>query len=729
MRRSALPVACCTFSTAALLCIAPLHVLADEPAAAEAAVSAEASADTKTASATADSGKKPKAKTEAELDARDREWDLRAGTTYFGPAGGIYVLDAGSAAAPSFRLQAISDFFVIKDYLYNDDKERYVGSALALSITPIKYLELSASFNNRSSSNSKTDPKVLQSIGNLSFDIKAWGEPTRGLNIGGDVMVAFRSGPNNIGYDSSGTSIGLRANLSLDLRKMTEREVPLILRANIGYLFDNSAKMAKDIESARFKNLVDNGTIDEGTDPSDEYRHLLRRDERLAFGINRVDQLQLALGLEVPLKPAEKFAIHPIAEWQFGIPVNRQNYDCPYVRRPDGSKLGGTDSCLAEEGVDTFTQSITAGVRMYPGNFGLNLLLAAQLGVGGATNFVQELAPNAPYRVILAAGYTADLGKKEPEVVIKEVEKRVEVASVAELGHVRGTIVEQGSEGIVVANAKVSFPGREGNTLLTGADGAFVSYPFPPGDVQLHVEADGYEPGSCSTTIPTGGGDVSLACMIVPLPRVGSAAIQVFNDQGAPATGVNVVVMGPDTKSLPTDADGRLRLSELKPGEYRARIDSTGFLPSVTTFAVKVREESLVSVQLVSVPKTASVKIAGDKIKVKGTIYFAPNTAAIESRSTPLLVEIASVLMGHPELLQVEIQGHTDDSGAPARNAQLSEDRAVAVKDWLVKAGVERDRLLAKGYGAEKPIAPNVTEQTRAKNRRVEFVVLQRAGK
>ncbi|HEX6242050.1 MAG TPA: OmpA family protein, partial [Polyangiales bacterium] len=347
----------------------------------------------------------------------------------------------------------------------------------------------------------------------------------------------------------------------------------------------------------------------------------------------------------------------------------------------------------------------------------------------GSTNFVQELAPNAPYRVIFAAGYTADLGKKQPEVVIKEVEKRVEVTNVAELGHVRGTIVEQGSEGIVVSNAKVSFPGREGNTLLTGADGAFVSYPFPPGDVQIQVEAEGYEPGTCSTTIPAGGGDVSLACMIVPLPRVGSAAIQVFNDGGAPATGVNVVVMGPDTKSLPTDQDGRLKLGDLKPGEYRARIDSSGFLPSVTTFAVKVREESLVSVQLVAVPKTASVKIAGDKIKVKGTIYFAPNTANIESRSTPLLVEIASVLMSHPELLQVEIQGHTDDTGTAARNTQLSEDRAAAVKDWLVKAGVERERLLAKGYGAEKPIAPNVTEQTRAKNRRVEFVVLQRAGK
>ncbi|HKO89673.1 MAG TPA: hypothetical protein VJU61_00880, partial [Polyangiaceae bacterium] len=472
MRRSALHVAWCTLSTAALLSVSPHVAQADEAAA---STSAEAKVEAKSTDESAE--KKGSAKSEAELDARDREWDLRAGTTYYGPAGGIYVLDAGSAAAPSFRLQAITDFFVIKDYLYNEDKERYVGSALALSVTPIKYLELSASFNNRSASNSRTDPKVLQSIGNLSFDIKAWGEPTRGLAIGGDALVGFRAGPNDIGYDSSGTSINLRANLSLDLRKMTQREVPLVLRANIGYLFDNSAKMIKDLEQKRFENLMEDGITD-ATDPGDEYRHLVRRDERLAFAINRVDQLQFALGLEVPLKPAKKFAIHPIVEWQLGVPINRQGYDCPYVTRPDGKKLGGTDSCLSEEGVDTWPQSITAGVRMYPGNFGLNMLLAAQLGTGGSTNFVQELAPNAPYRVILGLGYTADLAKKEPEVVIKEVEKPVTVAAAPELGHVRGTIVEQGSEGIAVSNSKISFPGRDVTSLITGPDGSFVSYPL-----------------------------------------------------------------------------------------------------------------------------------------------------------------------------------------------------------------------------------------------------------
>jgi outer membrane protein OmpA-like peptidoglycan-associated protein len=662
-------------------------------------------------------------RSEEELDARDREWDLRAGSTYHGPAGGIYVLDAASGAAKSFRLQAITDFFVLNDYLYNDDKDRYVGSALSFSMTPIKYLELSAAFDNRANRNSLTVPKVLSAIGNMTFDVKAWGEPVRGFALGGDVLVSFRSGPNKLGVDAAGTSFSFRANLSLDLRKMTKREAPLMLRGNFGYYFDNSAKMIEDIEDKRYENLPNPAAR------ADEYRHLVRRDERLAFNINRVDHAILALGLEVPLKPAERFALHPIAEWQLDVPVNRQGYDCPYITGPTGAKLGGTDSCLADEGIDTFTQSITAGLRMYPAVPGFSILLAGQLGVGGSTNFVQELAPNAPYRVILAAGYTADVQKKKPEVVVKEVEKRVEVQVGVTLGRIKGTILEQGADGVVVPNATIAFPGRDVSRLLTSADGTFVSFGFPPGDVQIEVAAEGYETGNCTAAIPAGGGDVSLACMITALPRLGSAALQVFDDKGSAVPGASLAITGPDIKNPSTDSEGRARIGDLKPGEYKVRIEHTGFLVSVSSFIVKVREETPATIQLVPKPKVSSVKIQGSKITVKGTIYFSLNTAKIESRSDSLLTEIANVLMSHPELLQVEVQGHTDDTGVPARNNQLAQERAEAVKDWLSRAGVERDRLLAKGYGADKPVAPNLNERNRARNRRVEFVILQQAGK
>jgi outer membrane protein OmpA-like peptidoglycan-associated protein len=722
MRRFALPLAWCALSTATLFCTAfATAARAQDAASAQASIETGSSASQPAANAlpaTPVAAATPA--TSGDREARDRAWELRSGSTALGPAGGIYVVDAASGAPQSFRLQAMSEFFVLKDYLYDNDKNRFANSSFALSVTPIKYLELSAALTARSNKNSRGEPRVLHAMGDLYFDIKSWGEPTRGLSLGGDVSVNFRTGPNDAGIDASGTSIGLRANLALDLRKMTSREVPLILRGNFGYLFDNSAKMLESIEQRRFDNLAPAA----GADMSDEYRHLARRDERLAFGISRVDVFRLALGLEVPIEAHERFSIHPIAEWQLDIPVNRQGFDCPYVTGPGGGKLGGTDSCLADEGVDTWNQRLSAGVRMYPGLPGLSVLLGADLGVSGTTNFVQELAPTTPYRVILAAGYTTDLQPKPPQVVVKEVQ--VPIPAGVPLGRIRGTVVEQGDLGVVVANAKVSFPGRDFSTLLTAADGTFVTYAFPPGEVQLEVAAEGYETGNCAATIQAEGGDVSLACALVALPRVGSANLQVLDEKGAPVVGVNVVVTG--AAGGVTDVEGRLKLNDLNAGEYSARVEQAGYLVSVTPFTVKVREETQATIQLVATPKTSSVKVQGNKIQVRGTIFFAPNTATLEARSTPLLTEIANVLIQHPEILQVEVQGHTDDTGSETRNATLSEERAGAVKDWLSKAGVERDRLVAKGYGATKPLAPNLTEQNRAKNRRVEFVIVQRAG-
>lgn len=712
MRRFALPPAWCALSTATLLCLLCASPTRAQVAPAPANVETSANAPQPAA---ADAQAVPD-----EREARERAWELRSGSTTLGPAGGIYVLDAASGAPQSFRLQAVSEFFVLKDYLYDGDKDRFTNSSLALSITPIRYLELSAAMTARGNSNTRAEPESLFSVGNLYFDIKSWGEPTRGLSIGGDVLIAFRSGPNP-GLDAAGTSVGLRANVGLDLRKLTSREAPLILRGNFGYLFDQSAKMMESAEDRRLDNLQDQGIA---LPTRDEYRHLARRDERLAFGVNRVDVFRLALGLEVPLAPHERFAIHPIAEWQLDVPVNRQGFDCPYVTGPGGDKLGGTDSCLADEGVDTWPQRISAGLRMYPGLAGLGILLAADLGVGGTTNFVQELAPTTPYRVVLGASWTADLQPPPPQVVVKEVE--VPIPAGVPLGRIRGTIVEQGEQGVVVPNAKVSFPGREFSTLLAGADGAFTSYAFPPGEVQLEIEAEGYEPGNCTATIQPEGGDVALVCALAALPRVGSANLLVLDANGAPLAGVNVIVTG--GVGGVTDVEGRLRLQDLKPGELSARIEHPGYLVSVTPFPVKVREETQVTIQLVPVPKNPSVRLQGNKITVRGAISFAPNTAEIEARSTPLLTEIANLLIQHPELLQVEVQGHIDDTGSEQRNAALSEERAAAVKDWLSKAGVEPDRLLARGYGASKPLAPNVTEANRARNRRIELTVLQRAG-
>jgi len=103
-------------------------------------------------------------------------------------------------------------------------------------------------------------------------------------------------------------------------------------------------------------------------------------------------------------------------------------------------------------------------------------------------------------------------------------------------------------------------------------------------------------------------------------------------------------------------------------------------------------------------------------------ILFDTGQAVIKPESAATLKEVGAVLKNDPTLA-LEIQGHTDNVGAAAANMKLSQDRADAVKTWLVTSfGIDEGRLTTAGLGGTKPVADNSTEEGRAKNRRVELV-------
>lgn len=104
-------------------------------------------------------------------------------------------------------------------------------------------------------------------------------------------------------------------------------------------------------------------------------------------------------------------------------------------------------------------------------------------------------------------------------------------------------------------------------------------------------------------------------------------------------------------------------------------------------------------------------------------INFDTDKATIKPESQPAVEEIRK-LLGNDPGLKILIEGHTDNSGSPARNQKLSEERAMSVKSALNTAGVDAARLQAKGLGQDKPLADNSTEDGKAKNRRVEIVKL-----
>ena len=119
--------------------------------------------------------------------------------------------------------------------------------------------------------------------------------------------------------------------------------------------------------------------------------------------------------------------------------------------------------------------------------------------------------------------------------------------------------------------------------------------------------------------------------------------------------------------------------------------------------------------------KKQLVVLTAEKLKILDKVYFDTGRASIQKRSFALLDNVAQVLVVHPEIPLVQIEGHTDNTGVAEKNRKLSQERADAVKSYLAKKGVADGRLRAVGFGQDKPAESNETPAGRDNNRRVEF--------
>ena len=123
------------------------------------------------------------------------------------------------------------------------------------------------------------------------------------------------------------------------------------------------------------------------------------------------------------------------------------------------------------------------------------------------------------------------------------------------------------------------------------------------------------------------------------------------------------------------------------------------------------------------------VIVTETEVMIFEQVQFDTGKSTIKKASDQLLDNVFQVLKDHPELVKLEVQGHTDTQGLKGANQLLSKNRAEAVKKALVKRGIDAKRLTAKGYGQDKPIASNDTEEGRTKNRRVQFTIVEKAQK
>lgn len=211
-----------------------------------------------------------------------------------------------------------------------------------------------------------------------------------------------------------------------------------------------------------------------------------------------------------------------------------------------------------------------------------------------------------------------------------------------------------------------------------------------------------------------------------PTPRKGQGqgggAVQfMVTGQGGQPVDAWIQVVGTERR-LSTGPDGVVD-SQLRIGQVEVMIGAEGYRPIKRTVEVAPNRPNTVNVSLVR----SNAAIVGNRIEIRQKVYFEVDSASIKGESHAILDDVAALLAAHPEIRLLEVQGHTDNTGTTEYNRQLSQARAEAVVQYLVKqGGIAPNRLRAVGYGETQPVQPNSTEAGRDANRRVVFQIVQR---
>jgi outer membrane protein OmpA-like peptidoglycan-associated protein len=642
----------------------------------------------------------PKAEKEAQTT------PARVAPSVSGETGLIRVPSADSSKARVIRLSFGLDFFSLSSFVSNNDSASSIGGTLAISASPFNYFEVWLNTRAQSTSNAKTSPQLLQSTGDLGLGVKGYYPVTPLFNVAADAQLTLLSGVGSTSFNLSASQVRLRALATADF--LRAQNIPLRAHLNTGIIFDGSNKLV--------------------TGP-------LSNAERFALGISDYNRWVVGMAVEVPVK-----YVTPFLEYNIEFPLG-------YLATP-GVILQGANGLRAEQAasgtmpvcdpsnpagnMDTgcgrpawsraVPQRITPGVRItaIP-----DLTIDAAIEIGITPSVATGVVAVPPYTVVLLASYPFDPFNDEqkagpPVTVPVLVPEEKEVEKTPDLGQISGT-VKSTADKSDVKGAVITFD--RGPPVATSNNGMFKSLDLEPGPVAITVTKDGFETATAKAEV-VAGENKQIDVLMTPSIREGVIRGKVVDDKDKPIAGADIEFIGPTALHVSTKDDGSFE-SKATAGKYTVIAAKDGFLKKERELELKGGETMSGDVLLRKRPKQAIAEVSKDQIIVKESVHFVTGEARLAPDAASVLDSVIDVLANHQEIKRLRIEGHTDNVGSDDTNLKLSQDRAAAVVQYMVQQGIDPNRLVSEGYGATRPIAPNLTRRGREQNRRVEFHIVE----
>lgn len=668
-----------------------------------------------------------------------------------------------------------------------EDSASHVGAFFTLNATPVKFLEGYASIRTYANSNDQGRPPLLQVLGDTTFGVKVFTPPKLGklFTFGGEIQLLLLNGTGDVGLAGGGTSAAFRGLGTLDFRKPGGKGFPLRINANLAYKLDNSGNVVEDIETQRAKAFTD-GRDRQPISRIERFGLGINRVDffQMYFGAGLMwPKIQpfLEYTVDIPIN-RQGYECHTGRVSRGDECLGLEDFSSSTPSAPEGDGGPGYKAVPSRLSLGLRAAPFEKSFR------GLSAEAAFDIGLSATSTFIEEVAPQAPWTLYLGIAYAFDTKEKEAPPAPPAPPPPPPQMVPAPQRFVRGFVHEMGKDTPVV-EAIVLVDGGAQAPLATGADGRFVTRDIAPGSYTFSIKAAGYKPATCAGVVPAAGAApmgpgmgqpgmpgpggpgapgqpfgpgpgqpgpfgpgagqpgmpgapmapppamptgptfFDIDCPVEALPKLGNILGSVKDGESSAAVAGAVVKMTDATgkeQTVTADGNGAFSFRDIPPGTAAFKVEASGYMVHANTVEVRASEDARTTLTLNKRPKNALVKLEGNEIKISKQVHFETDSAKIMGDSNALLEEIADVLQRKPNIKKVEIQGHTDNTGSREHNQQLSDARANSVRTWLTNAGVDGNRLVAKGYGQDRPLAPNVTEVNRAKNRRVQFIILEK---